>query len=75
MSAPDRSPAAFPVSDIGVHGHYGMSLRDYFAGQVLAAFAALSGHHGLDWQRVTKEAYRAADWMLKHRQEEENNAG
>lgn len=33
--APKDEGPAFPVSDIGTHGHYGMSLRDWFAGQAL----------------------------------------
>ena len=58
--------AAFPSSD---YGEFGMSLRDWFAGQALAGIYANSGDdspagaHG----RCAKEAYDAADAMLATR--------
>ena len=45
----------------------GMSLRDYFAGQALAGFAA---HDAVSWKEsAAQQAYRLADAMLKARQE------
>jgi hypothetical protein len=32
--------SAFPVQDLGCHGSFGMTLRDYFAAKVLAGMAA-----------------------------------
>ena len=32
-SKPHDGGPAFPISDMGVHGCYGMTLRDWFAGQ------------------------------------------
>ena len=56
---------AYPVSD----GHTtwcGMTLRDYFAGQ---AIAALIQRHRADmaWGDMAPQAYRIADEMLKAR--------
>jgi hypothetical protein len=78
MSA-GENPPAFPlpsvaISDHGVaHANPGMSLRDYFAGQALAAIAGL--HHGNDWgpdgkdhaPRCARKAYAIADAMLATR--------
>lgn len=64
---------AFPiVADVGnaVHIQYGMSLRDWFAGQVLPAVAAqmwtdvVSGHPA---HQAAATAYAIADAMLKER--------
>jgi hypothetical protein len=45
----------------------GMSLRDYFAGQVVVAIYA--DWRGTDDADVVKEAYRVADAMLKAREQ------
>lgn len=43
----------------------GMTLRDYFAGQVIAGVAA---HDGCLWAKDITHAYEIADAMLKERQ-------
>ena len=61
------NPSAFPVSDIGVHGQFGMTLRDYFAGQALAGYFA---HPTTPHQNATDGAvycYAMADAMLAAR--------
>jgi hypothetical protein len=49
--------------------HPGMSLRDYFAGQVLSGISneSLAKH---SWEHVAKWAYAMADAMLKARGDE-----
>jgi hypothetical protein len=64
MSTPinDGGPA-FPISEHGLQGYNGMSLRDWFAGQALAG--------GLDCRTTigTAElAYEIADAMLIQRE-------
>jgi hypothetical protein len=46
--------------------HYGMSLRDWFAGQALAGM--LAGHRDAsgDWTAFATDAFAAADAMLAH---------
>ena len=68
------NPSAFPVSDIGVHGQFGMTLRDYFAGQALAGVIRAcagdnwkaSGHRSIEAYFGSK-AYTIADAMLAAR--------
>jgi hypothetical protein len=43
--------------------HYGMSLRDYFAGQALQGIA----NNEATWSDIAKSAYAAADAMLAAR--------
>jgi len=64
------NPSAFPVSDIGVHGQFGMTLRDYFAGQALAAI--ITATLNTKDRDVTERtwafgAYECADAMLAAR--------
>tara|TARA_R110000803_G_scaffold18124_1_gene48637 strand:- start:5410 stop:5670 length:261 start_codon:yes stop_codon:yes gene_type:complete len=79
--APDskpRNPYAFPSSDIKVKAdgtHYknifvGMTLRDHFAGQAMAAMLAVPM---LDWtmQEIVLDAYAYADAMLAERSKSE----
>ena len=62
----DTSPSAFPCGD---HGEYqptfGMSLRDYFAGQALVGL--LAHQSGEDPHKSPAMAYALADAMLKAR--------
>jgi hypothetical protein len=58
----DGGPA-FAVNN----GRPGMSLRDYFAGQYVAGWAARSVS-ALMWHEVAENAYRVADAMLKERE-------
>lgn len=72
MSANDGGPA-FPfvvhgsISEHQAHDP-GMSLRDYFAGQVLAGWHAASQSIPCP-ETTAREAYRAADAMLRARAE------
>ena len=67
------NPSAFPVSDIGVHGQFGMTLRDYFAGQALPTIIAVCAGDTSITARPSTEAYFAekayllADAMLAAR--------
>jgi hypothetical protein len=52
--------------------HYGMTLRDYFAAQVLPTVAYASfynGTLGLDNEKVAKISYKLADAMLTARKD------
>lgn len=67
---------AFPAQDWQAKGnhHPGMSLRDWFAGQALAGFAANPGliTPAGDFQRSNfAAAYKFADAMLAERNREE----
>ena len=66
MMAHDKSGTAFPfvIEEEGciTHIHYGMSLRDWFAGQALAGFAV--GHLP---ELCASLAYQYADAMLAAR--------
>lgn len=59
----------FPVADMGTHGNYGMTLRDYFAAKALEGICASSP--GVEWTdlRIARDAYALADAMLKVREE------
>lgn len=65
----DASMPAFPRTPSGGGGEqYGMDLRDYFAGQVLAnATLVLNGEQGWNENTVAKTAYIIADAMMKAR--------
>lgn len=62
-------PVQFDSTDDSVE--WGMSLRDYFAGQALAGIAVATDsqpdHCEWSWPNVAAQAYRAADAMLKER--------
>ena len=60
------NPQAFPVADQGVHGSYGMSLRDYFAGQALAGMNVMS-LEGWSNKEIAQQAFSLADAMLAAR--------
>jgi hypothetical protein len=73
MSKDSKAPQAFPYSGVGDELNYskGMTLRDYFAGQV--AIGAMSQYWNGDRftdptsADIAQEAYRIADAMLKAR--------
>ena len=71
MSINDGGPA-FPVN--GPNGdHPGMSLRDWFAGQVLNGVVSAFDQRPdayFDDQRAARLAYQTADAMLKAREEQ-----
>lgn len=65
------NPSAFPVP---AHPNYprlgpqpGMTLRDWFAGQVITAFAAYGPKGHAPAQMVAAAAYEIADAMLAER--------
>ena len=61
----DGGPA-FPRSATGhCHSQEGMTLRDYFAAAALQGILADGG--GASWDDDAKNAFRAADAMLKAR--------
>ena len=53
---------AFPVPELA--SYYGMTLRDWFAGQAMAAFIARETMNGSD---TAQTAYAFADAMLAER--------
>ncbi|MBS0251214.1 MAG: hypothetical protein JSR78_09130 [Proteobacteria bacterium] len=66
----DGGPA-FPAeggAESGLHAHPGMALRDWFAGQSLAAFALDMTDPGITFGDVASNAYKLADAMLKARE-------
>ena len=70
MSEPrDDGGPAFPrISSPESHGGvWGMSLRDYFAGEALRYMASTHGSLDIVWEEGAKQAYRAADAMLAER--------
>ena len=44
-----------------------LSLRDLFAGQIVAALINNSQHEGLDWDTIAMNAYEYADAMMSAR--------
>lgn len=76
MSKIDDGGPAFPLPDVfrpdGVHvagGALGMTLRDWFAGQIAAGMAAHSGTMGLPFGpgEIADRAYVVADAMIAAR--------
>lgn len=65
MSATNDGGAAFPVTNTTLAGMSGMSLRDWFAGQVLAA---CGDHIIMEDSAIAERAYNLADAMLAARE-------
>jgi hypothetical protein len=61
-STKDHGGPAFPMPQ---GGRGGMTLRDYFAGQVLTGIDAFNLSESPE--RCAREAYRASDAMIKAR--------
>lgn len=64
---------AFPSGDgqygAGPNHDYGMTLRDYFAGQALAGLAAsIKGPGCASWDYYSEAAYKIADAMMDERE-------
>ena len=60
---------AFPVEDIGIHGSYGMTLRDYFAAKAMQAMNTNPYWDEKDFYEIARAAYQMAGAMLKERTE------
>jgi hypothetical protein len=71
MSAQHNGGPAFPVADDVAQSNFGMTLRDWFAGQALAGISA--GYWGnveitgMDSALIAATAYEYADAMLEGR--------
>ena len=80
MDNPRAFPAGWP--EAGYEPHYGMTLRDWFAGQALGAIvtATSNGQHypAREGQSLiegmAQDAYELADAMLAERAKEPDNA-
>ena len=73
MKRIDNSPAAFPVTPTDRSGQYGpieygMSLRDYFAGQALVGLLSGGGYD--KWACVAEDSYNIADAMISEKWKE-----
>ena len=72
MSIKDGGPAfPFVINDgKKIHWNEGMTLRDYFAAKAMQAsvVATLNATKG-DCEKLVKNSYVIADWMLKAREE------
>ena len=67
MEKDDGKPA-FPVTS-DQFGHYsGMSLRDYFAAKAMQGMLANHNYDVWSWDQTCEACYKAADTMLKVRQ-------
>lgn len=73
MTDKPENPSAFPVQeDDRLVGEYGMTLRDYFAGQALAGLISMATVDDIATLDTPSEdfaeaAYGQADAMLKER--------
>jgi hypothetical protein len=74
MTDKPENPQAFPHGNPTYGGATGMTIRDYFAGQIIAGLGAPVVTHGrykgtwtYDGEEVAASAYRMADLMLKER--------
>lgn len=65
-----ENPSAFPSGDfMGVEPGYGMTMRDWFAGQALGEVLRRNDIVRLDAPKAASEAYRFADAMLAAREQ------
>ena len=81
MSKQDDGAPAFPAESFSAQYAPGMSLRDWFAGQVLNGFASDTNDDALDmrpgdtsdtarrryWQTIVTTAYEIADFAIAAR--------
>jgi hypothetical protein len=73
----DDGGPAFPAADMRIHGTYGMTLRDWFAGQALASVMGTAENMGqatteerrMLWAQLSGILYEVADAMLAARKE------
>lgn len=66
MAKNDGGPAYPVYTGNPKHWENGMTLQDWFAGQVISGYVA-SGAGGTDWKLFANLAYRAADAMITAR--------
>lgn len=76
MKNPNAFPSTFKIVDRLNHTVQethcpGMSLRDWFAGQMLSGFVANPTITTTKIRQIAKEAYMMADAMLKERENHE----
>ncbi len=67
----DGGPAfPFAVPERFYAAHEGMSLRDWFAGQIASGLAAYSGTSGINYGpvEIAERAYQVADAIIKARE-------
>ena len=68
MTGKPENPQAFPVSSEGAQAlEFGMTLRDYFAGQALGGICADGAPDFTYQHEIAAAAYACADEMLKQR--------
>ena len=71
MAKREDGGAAFPVNDGPKYDqHLGMSLRDYFAGQVANECLALGARAKASVMEIAEAAYEYADAMIAAREKE-----
>ena len=63
-------PTLFTTPDIG-SGFKGMTLRDWFAGQAIAGFAANPKNREWTAKECANDAYQYADAIIKARKEKQ----
>jgi hypothetical protein len=71
-SSIDDDEKAFPLTGYSPHNQYGMSLRDWFAGQALVGMLASEGGTDCGFyapRAAADRAYQMADAMLEARKE------
>lgn len=67
-----KNPPAFPAANAfgpGEEQRRGMTLRDFFAGQIMPAMIARHGEQ--DWMKLARMSYEGADAMLAVREKPE----
>ena len=62
--------SAFPAANLQVHaGMQGMSLRDWFAGQVIIGLYATGHFKAIDDTKLARVAYKQANELMEVRKE------
>lgn len=68
MADRDTGGPAFPIETTATPYAEGMTLRDWFAGQVAGALVRRAGWPD-DWERIAPVSYEIADAMLEARKQ------
>lgn len=71
MTQDKHNPPAFPCVSESSHLQEGMTLRDYYAGQILQGIitAVFGRYDQLDLDVAARDAFRGADAMLAAREQ------